>query len=143
MAYCADETVADGYMLDAGMTLVHKVNKHLTPMLFDICEWALDNPKGSNLLLISKFNPEEKKLVSVAVNLDRRGYNVLLATPGEVNLGWVYFTPSSVWLWTSISKGGTSINAKEKKRKFSADTDTNSEIIADTDTDSENRDESS
>ncbi|CAN8299935.1 unnamed protein product [Cochlearia groenlandica] len=127
--YGVSETFSDAGLTFITKSVYHKnftSNRWIAPdpacahagdMLFDILLFALDNPKGSNLVVISKNILSESLLVDVLAFLDEMKYNVLLAQPDELATRGLPFNVRSIWLWTTLAHGGNPYYKIGNKRK--------------------------
>ncbi|PKI35570.1 uncharacterized protein LOC116196201 isoform X1 [Punica granatum] len=77
-------------------------------ILVDMLFWAVDNPAPANYLLISG----DRDFSNALHQLRMRRYNILLAQPLKVSAPLVA-AAKSVWLWTSLSAGGTPLSSGE------------------------------
>ncbi|CAN8253930.1 unnamed protein product [Cochlearia groenlandica] len=73
--------------------------------------WALDNPAPANCMLISG----DRDFSDALHQLRLRRYNVLLAQPRQASVPLVH-AARTVWLWTSLSAGGTPLSRNESLR---------------------------
>lgn len=70
--------------------------------------WALDNPAPANCMLISG----DRDFSDALHQLRLRRYNVLLAQPRKASVPLVH-AARTVWLWTSLSAGGSPLSRNE------------------------------
>ncbi|XP_024012798.1 uncharacterized protein LOC18020078 [Eutrema salsugineum] len=70
--------------------------------------WALDNPAPANFMLISG----DRDFSDALHQLRLRRYNVLLAQPRKASVPLVH-AARTVWLWTSLSAGGSPLSRTE------------------------------
>lgn len=77
-------------------------------ILVDMLFWAVDNPAPANYLLISG----DRDFSNALHQLRMRRYNILLAQPQQASAALVT-AAKSVWLWTSLSTGGSALTNSE------------------------------
>ncbi|PKI55528.1 hypothetical protein CRG98_024140 [Punica granatum] len=71
-------------------------------ILVDMLLWSVDNPAPANYLLISG----DRDFSNALHQLSMRRYNILLAQPQQASAPLIA-AAKSVWLWTSLSAGGS------------------------------------
>ncbi|OWM72366.1 uncharacterized protein LOC116211904 isoform X1 [Punica granatum] len=77
-------------------------------ILVDMLLWAVDNPAPANYLLISG----DRDFSNALHQLRMRRYNILLAQPQKASAPLIA-AAKSVWLWTSLSAGGSPLSSSE------------------------------
>ncbi|KAK4746141.1 hypothetical protein SAY87_012453 [Trapa incisa] len=80
-------------------------------ILVDMIFWAVDNPAPANYLLISG----DRDFSNALHQLRMRRYNILLAQPRQASAPLVA-AARSVWLWTTLSAGGSPLSASESQQ---------------------------
>ncbi|OWM72384.1 hypothetical protein CDL15_Pgr018269 [Punica granatum] len=79
-------------------------------ILVDMLFWAVDNPAPANYLLISG----DRDFSNALHQLRMRRYNILLAQPQKASAPLIA-AAKSVWLWTSLSAGGSPLSSSESQ----------------------------
>ncbi|XP_024018153.1 uncharacterized protein LOC21397034 [Morus notabilis] len=80
-------------------------------ILVDMLFWAVDNPAPANYLLISG----DRDFSNALHQLRMRRYNILLAQPQKASAALIA-AAKSVWLWTSLSAGGSPLTTGESSQ---------------------------
>ncbi|XP_062084510.1 uncharacterized protein LOC133790763 [Humulus lupulus] len=80
-------------------------------ILVDMLFWAVDNPAPANYLLISG----DRDFSNALHQLRMRRYNILLAQPQKASAALIA-AAKSVWLWTSLSSGGSPLTTGESSQ---------------------------
>lgn len=92
-------------------------------ILVDMLFWAVDNPAPANYLLISG----DRDFSNALHQLRMRRYNILLAQPQKASAPLIA-AAKSVWLWTSLSAGGSPLTTGESSQLTNGNHTFNSEI---------------
>ncbi|CAH8384540.1 unnamed protein product [Eruca vesicaria subsp. sativa] len=103
-AYYDNNRSLDDFSLSDNITLVHTGDKYarIKKMLKDILFWALESPKTSSMLVITRSITN--KVCDVLIALSSRDYNFLFADPFMVSY------VNNVWLLTSLFGGENPID---------------------------------
>ncbi|KAG6704261.1 hypothetical protein I3843_07G122400 [Carya illinoinensis] len=80
-------------------------------ILVDMLFWAVDNPAPANFMLISG----DRDFSNALHQLRMRRYNILLAQPHKASAPLIA-AAKSVWLWTSLSAGGSPLSSGESSQ---------------------------
>lgn len=76
----------------------------------DVYLWGIEHrDEPTNLMVISEDISQDNLFVSGLVNLSKKDNNLLLAHPRNTS-GVLLHTASSIWLWTSLSTGGSPLD---------------------------------
>ncbi|KAG7565888.1 NYN domain limkain-b1-type [Arabidopsis suecica] len=82
-------------------------------MFKDVYMWGINHrDEPTNLMVISKDISQDVDFVSALVQLSKKENNILLAHPRNTS-GVLLRTASSVWLWTSLSTGGSPLDNQQ------------------------------
>ncbi|XP_010472960.1 PREDICTED: uncharacterized protein LOC104752502 [Camelina sativa] len=95
----------------ANIKLLQKAEKKHHEILVDVYDWILSH-RGhlANLMVISDFAHTYLRYDT----FKDLGENVLLAFPDDtIGCPWPLGIPSSVWLWSSLSSGGSPLNIQQ------------------------------
>lgn len=84
-------------------------------ILVDMLFWAVDNPAPANYLLISG----DRDFSNALHQLRMRRYNILLAQPQKASAALIA-AAKNVWLWTSLSAGGSPLTTGESSQLANA-----------------------
>lgn len=84
-------------------------------ILVDMLFWAVDNPAPANYLLISG----DRDFSNALHQLRMRRYNILLAQPQQASAPLIA-AAKRVWLWTSLSAGGSPLSNGESSQLANA-----------------------
>lgn len=86
--------------------------------------WAVDNPAPANFMLISG----DRDFSNALHQLRMRRYNILLAQPQKASVPLIA-AAKTVWLWTSLSAGGSPLSSGESSQLVNGHHTSNHEIL--------------
>ncbi|CAN8267494.1 unnamed protein product [Cochlearia groenlandica] len=79
-------------------------------MFKEVCGWGVRHRfESTNLMMISKDISSDVDTVESLLLLNKKDNNILLAHPNNTS-GVLLYTATSIWLWSSLSKGGKPID---------------------------------